>query len=263
MKTATSPTGDVAKGAIISGIAAIAVFFVNYNLDYAGIGGTSIFGGSPGFLLFLQGIILAVIFIVGALIGLILSLLIILITNIFKISYPYKSLLIILVSPLVIITTFFYLKLPDIQSRLHSNNERRDIQNNPQALNVLIAKAKKDPASVDTIEKTFIWQSVQQKNPTVQEELPFLLEFFKNETVGTCGLMEHNKLSENQIRFIYSNFKQTQGGWIRIYDEIISNDNTPPDILNDIIVDIENARGTTFDYMLENAKTALAKKQIN
>ena len=262
MKTDKSSTGDVAKGAIISGISAIALFFVNYNLDYAGIGGTSIFGGSPGFLFFLQGMILAFIFIGGAIIGLILALTVVISANIFKLSHAYKSLLIILIPPLIIITAFLYLKFTDIKSKLHQENEEKLFETNPQGLKLLIEKIKNDPVSADPVEKRMLWLSVFGDNPTIQEELPFLLEYFKNDTSGTGGLMEHNKLTEAQIRFIYSNFKQTEGGWARIYDDIIPNESTPPDILNDIINQLTNGRDNNRSYMLENAKTAFAKKQI-
>jgi hypothetical protein len=96
---------DVFKGTIISGISTVVLLFVNYNLDYAGMGGTSIFSE------LFQGLIVLVFFIAGAIIGLMLSSIALLLANLFKMKSQYKSLAIILFSPVVMFSLFAYYRL--------------------------------------------------------------------------------------------------------------------------------------------------------
>jgi hypothetical protein len=212
--------------------------------------GTNILGPTA------EGIIFLLVLTLGAVCGIIISTLIVFL-YLFKTSKAYESLATVIIPPLIISTICVYSKISDIKYTHAARVEQSKVKNNPEGLKHLIEKIKKDPFSATTIDKGIIWQSVFGKNKTIQEELPFLLEFFKNDASATGGLMEHNILTEEQIRFVYRNFKQTGGGWARIYDDIIATKNTPKDIIYNIIEDINSSNSKCFQYMLEDAQKVI------
>jgi len=108
---------------------------------------------------------------------------------------------------------------------------------NPQLLKALIEKLKTNTLNHDEI--SILANALLNPNPIIQEEMPSLLKHFTppNDTNSSelVQIIKHQKLTDEQFRIIYASICVSPGGWWwAIYMELISNPNTPVDILQDL-----------------------------
>lgn len=113
---------------------------------------------------------------------------------------------------------------------------------NPQDLKALIEKAKTESLSAD--EKSIIASAILNKNTVIQEEMPFLLQYYKlpddpsssAHALELSQLIKHQKLTDDQFRKIYASSRVSPGGsWWGICMDLLSNPDTPVDILQDLV----------------------------
>lgn len=127
---------------------------------------------------------------------------------------------------------YFFALLPERRANESCQDLLEIAERDPSVVHEFIAKAKN--RGVTQSEKMVIWQTVWKRGRIPSEDVPYLLEYFREDISAVAGLLKNQEVAESDLRMVYERYKNQSGGIHRINDELISMPDTPVDILYDI-----------------------------
>lgn len=128
---------------------------------------------------------------------------------------------------------------------------------NPALVRELVARSRTE--TLTRLEHWNLSGVIWFPNQINQDEIPHLLEFFKNDTNSIVGLITRQRCSSQQLRDVYQRYKSDPGN--RVGEELISVAETPVDVLNDIVThNVRYPENKYSDYIIVEAEKMLRQR---
>lgn len=107
-----------------------------------------------------------------------------------------------------------------------------EIKNNPNKRHDLISEIKKRPLT--PFERNCLLDIVWKKGEVHDDEIPILLDFFKDDEYALAGIMNNQNITADQLRQLYEKHKNSTQ-YSRVLNELATHRLTPDDVLMDML----------------------------
>ena len=103
-----------------------------------------------------------------------------------------------------------------------------EVKVHPDALRKILCDARSRPLSES--ERAVIWQMVWVNHAIPDEDIQFILDYFERDGSALGGIMEHQNITIDQLRYLYKKHKKPTE-YSRVLDELSKHPLSPPDVL--------------------------------
>jgi hypothetical protein len=167
--------------------------------------------------------------------GFLISLVCLAVTASSTLEYSHR-LAIILLAPLLISSgvsaaAYSIMLLPERRAAAGYQKILSSLKAKPDAVRTLIAEARVRPLS--SPERHALWQTLWVPRAIPAEDVSFLLEYFEQDGSALGGIMVHQLITPEQLRYLYEHHKNSRG-YSRVLDELTTHPLTPLDVLQSL-----------------------------
>jgi hypothetical protein len=128
-------------------------------------------------------------------------------------------------------TAYSIMLLPERRAEASYQQVLSGLKAKPDAVRTLIAQARVRPLS--SPERNALWQMLWVPQAVPAEDVSFLLDYFEQDGSALGGIMAHQPITPEQLRYLYEHDKKSPG-YSRVLDELATHPMTPPDVLESI-----------------------------